>query len=95
MKCRAEKCTKNKPGMIFVPTQQMGWKIGALFPSACSKIVHLSKVTKIFVGQEYCPNLNWEITDILNKYSQPCFPYFQKCTLSQILNLPTGNLRSR
>jgi len=35
MKCRAETGTKNEPGMIFVPIKKMGWKIGALFPSAC------------------------------------------------------------
>jgi len=59
---------------------------------SCSKNVHLSKVTEVFVGRDYALMVRLLIFSG-TRYSQPCFPYSRKCTLSRWWILPARMMR--
>jgi len=65
-----------------------------IYPSlqnSCSKTVHLSKVTKVFVG-EITAQIGRLLIFSATKYSQPCFSYSRKCTISRLWILSRGIL---
>jgi len=78
--------TEYKPRLVFNKSCLRPCK------TSCSTNVHLSKVTKVFVGRDYSQMVRLLIFSG-TKYSQPCFPYSRKCILSRLWILPAGYSR--